>query len=59
MTERSIGTAFQFACQGRDLPDVLRQAAASIEALGPGTEVLDVTIHPDQMEVGVYFIRND
>jgi hypothetical protein len=59
MTERTIGTALQFVCQGDDLAEVLRQVAASIEALGPGAEVLDVTVRPDQKTVGVYFIRND
>lgn len=59
MTERTIGTALQFACQGRDLPDVLRQVAEGVEALGPGVDVLDVTVRPDRMEAGVYFIRTD
>lgn len=58
MTERAVGTALQFAYQGRDLPDVLRQVAASIEALGPGAEVLDVIVRPDRSEAGVYFIRD-
>jgi hypothetical protein len=57
MTEQPIGTALQFELTGRDLPDLLRRVAGSIEGLGEDAEVLDVTIRPITVEAGVYFVR--
>jgi hypothetical protein len=57
VTEHPIGTAFQFELTGTDLPDLLRRAAASIEGLGEDAEVLDVTVHPNTLEAGIYFLR--
>ncbi len=59
MAERTLGTTLQFAHTGTDLPDVLRQVATSIEALGPGAEILDVTVRPDRPQADVYFVRTD
>jgi hypothetical protein len=57
MAEQPIGTAFQFALTGTDLPDLLRRVAGSIEGLGEDAEVLDVTVRTTTSEAGVYFVR--